>query len=67
MLDMSTRLYGHEAIDYVRARELDDILVRDAEGDWRWTGLADALDAQWAAEKAGDEPAQHVVMIDVET
>ena len=63
---MTTRLYGQAAIDHVRTHELDDILVRDAEGNWRWTGLDDALDAQWAAEKAGN-PEARVVMIDAET
>jgi hypothetical protein len=63
---MTTRLYGHAAIDHVRTNMLDDILVRDAAGEWRWTGLDDALDAQWAAEKAGD-PDPRVVMIDAET
>jgi hypothetical protein len=63
---MTTRLYGYAAIEYVRTNELDDILVRDTEGNWRWTGLDDALDAQWAAEQAG-EPEARVVMIDAET
>jgi hypothetical protein len=62
---MTTRLYGQAAIDHVRTHELDDILVRDAAGNWRWTGLDDALDAQWAAEQAG-ETDPRVVMIDAE-
>jgi hypothetical protein len=36
---MATRCYGNEAIDSTRTRELDAIILRDREGNWRWAGL----------------------------
>jgi len=63
---MSTRLYGQEAIDAARAQEADDILVRNANGEWRWASLDDAIEAHWRAEHAADQPAPCVVMFDLE-
>jgi len=63
---MSTRLYGQEAIDAARAQEADDILVRNAKGEWRWASLDDAIEAHWRANRAANQPAPCVVMFDVE-
>lgn len=63
---MSTRLYGNQAIAFARTHELDDLLVRDADGSWRFAGLNDAIDAQWWAENVADAPAPTVVAVDLE-
>jgi hypothetical protein len=63
---MSTRLYGNEAIAFARENELDDLLVCDAEGNWRFAGLADAIEAQSWAENMADAPAPRVVAVDLE-
>ena len=63
---MSKRLFGREALAYARATEADDMLVRDANGEWAWTSVADAVDAQERAEEEGVLPTPLVVMIDVE-
>jgi len=61
---MSRRLIGREAIDFARAQEADDLLVRGEDGEWTWTSLADALEAQQRAEDSGEEPVPCVVRID---
>jgi hypothetical protein len=63
---MSKRLFGREAIAFARAHEADDMLVRDADGEWAWTSVADAVEAQERAEDEGVLPIPRVVMIDSE-